>query len=141
MAARHGRFPRLGTPTLTLEFQLRSGMEHLKDRRRPPPWGKVVRVFSRLRRLRKFLAYRPEETPAERPPARQHNIFEAAAVYVSGCAEDDQEQIDEAVTWVSPEALSFGVSELACRAVIALARERDESPQTVARSLLGLPAA
>ncbi|MFE7270896.1 hypothetical protein [Streptomyces sp. NPDC057623] len=72
---------------------------------------------------------------------RPHNLFEAAAVYVSACAEDDQEQIDEATGWVSPEALSFGVSELACRAVIALARERDESPQTVARSLLGLPAA
>lgn len=72
---------------------------------------------------------------------RPHNLFEAAAVYVSACAEDDQEQIDEAAGWVSPEALSFGVSELACRAVIALARERDESPQTVARSLLGLPAA
>lgn len=72
---------------------------------------------------------------------RTHNLFEAAAVYVSACAEDDQEQIDEATGWVSPEALSFGVSELACRAVIALARERDESPQTVARSLLGLPAA
>ncbi|WP_327347488.1 hypothetical protein [Streptomyces europaeiscabiei] len=72
---------------------------------------------------------------------RTHNLFEAAAAYISACAEDDQEQIDEAVTWVSPEALSFGVSELACRAVIALARERDESPQTVARSLLGLPAA
>jgi hypothetical protein len=42
---------------------------------------------------------------------------------------------------VSPEALSFGVNELACRAVIALARERDESPRTVARTLLGLPAA
>jgi hypothetical protein len=42
---------------------------------------------------------------------------------------------------VSPEALSFGVNELACRAVIALARERDESPGTVARTLLGLPAA
>ena len=56
-------------------------------------------------------------------------------------AEDDQQRIDEAAGWVSPEALSFGVSELACRAVIALARERDESPQTVARSLLGLPAA
>ncbi len=40
---------------------------------------------------------------------------------------------------VSPEALSFGVSELACRAVIALARERDESPRAVARTLLGLP--
>lgn len=72
---------------------------------------------------------------------RTHNLFEAAAVYVSACAEDDQDQMDEAVAWVSPEALSFGVNELACRAVIALARERDESPRTVARELLGLPAA
>lgn len=46
--------------------------------------------------------------------------------------------MDEASGWVSPEALSFGVGELACRAVIALARERDESPETVARALLGL---
>ncbi|MDL5200058.1 hypothetical protein [Streptomyces sp. ALI-76-A] len=73
--------------------------------------------------------------------ARPHNLFEAAAAYVSACAEDDQEQMDEAAGWVSPEALSFGVNELACRAVIALARERDESPRTVARALLGLPAA
>lgn len=73
--------------------------------------------------------------------ARSHNLFEAAAAYVSACAEDDQEGIDEAAGWVSPEALSFGVNELACRAVIALARERDESPGTVARALLGLPAA
>ncbi|WP_055701805.1 MULTISPECIES: hypothetical protein [Streptomyces] len=72
---------------------------------------------------------------------RPHNLFEAAAVYVAACAEDDQDEMDEATGWVSPEALSFGVSELACRAVIALARERDESPQDVARSLLGLPAA
>ncbi|GHD86374.1 hypothetical protein [Streptomyces naganishii] len=72
---------------------------------------------------------------------RSSNLFEAAAAYVSACAEDDQEGIDEAATWVSPEALSFGVNELACRAVIALARERDQSPRTVARSLLGLPAA
>ncbi|MFI1508371.1 hypothetical protein [Streptomyces sp. NPDC020597] len=72
---------------------------------------------------------------------RTHNLFEAAAVYVSACAEDDQDKIDEAADWVSPEALSFGVNELACRAVIALARQRDESPQTVARELLGLPAA
>ncbi|MBD0840702.1 MULTISPECIES: hypothetical protein [unclassified Streptomyces] len=72
---------------------------------------------------------------------RTHNLFEAAAAYVSACAEDDQERIDEAAGWVSPEALSFGVNELACRAVIALARERDESPRAVARSLLGLPAA
>ncbi|GGJ68798.1 hypothetical protein [Streptomyces brasiliensis] len=71
---------------------------------------------------------------------RAHNLFEAAAAYVSACAEDDQDRIDEATGWVSPEALSFGVSELACRAVIALARERDESPRTVARDLLGLPA-
>ncbi|MER6976540.1 hypothetical protein [Streptomyces carpinensis] len=72
---------------------------------------------------------------------RTPNLFEAAAAYVSACAEDDQERMDEATSWVSPEALSFGVSELACRAVIALARERDESPRTVARTLLGLPAA
>jgi hypothetical protein len=72
---------------------------------------------------------------------RTHNLFEAAAEYVSACAEDDQDRIDEAAGWVSPEALSFGVNELACRAVIALARERDESPRTVAHSLLGLPAA
>ncbi|MFF3851192.1 hypothetical protein [Streptomyces sp. NPDC002328] len=72
---------------------------------------------------------------------RTHNLFEAAAAYVSGCADDDQDRIDEAAGWVSPEALSFGVNELACRAVIALARERDESPRTVARALLGLPPA
>ena len=72
---------------------------------------------------------------------RVPNLFEAAAVYVAARAEDDQDRIDEATAWVSPEALSFGVRELACRAVVALARERDESPQTVARTLLGLPAA
>ncbi|WP_055567751.1 hypothetical protein [Streptomyces atriruber] len=72
---------------------------------------------------------------------RPHNLFEAAAVYVAACAEDDQPKMDEAREWVSPEALSFGVNELACRAVIALARERDESPRDVARLLLGLPAA
>ncbi|MEU2270120.1 hypothetical protein ABZ568_27690 [Streptomyces olindensis] len=72
---------------------------------------------------------------------RPHNLFEAAAVYVTACAEDDQERADEAAGWVSPEALSFGVNELACRAVIALARERGESPGTVARELLGLPTA
>ena len=75
------------------------------------------------------------------PQRRPHNLFEAAAVYVSARAEDDQDRIDEAAGWVSPEALSFGVSELACRAVVALARERDESPRTVARALLGLPTA
>ncbi|MBA4862291.1 hypothetical protein H1V43_13010 [Streptomyces sp. PSKA54] len=87
-------------------------------------------------RLRKFLRGQAAE-PVQK---RTHNVFEAAAVYVSACAEDDQDQIDEAAAWVSPEALSFGVRELACRAVIALARERDESPEAVARTLLGLPA-
>ncbi|MFD3309296.1 hypothetical protein [Streptomyces sp. NPDC058656] len=101
-----------------------------------------------LARLWKFVSRpRPIESPEHPPPAkrrpekRTHNLFEAAAAYVSACAEDDQDGIDEAATWVSPEALSFGVNELACRAVIALARERDESPTVVARTLLGLPAA
>ncbi|MEU3790189.1 hypothetical protein AB0F07_10355 [Streptomyces fructofermentans] len=99
-------------------------------------------------RLRKFFSRpRPSGAGEQAPPARErprkrtHNLFEAAAAYVSACAEDDQDAIDEASTWVSPEALSFGVNELACRAVIALARERDVSPSTVARTLLGLPAA
>ncbi|MFG2968007.1 hypothetical protein ACGFZS_32560 [Streptomyces sp. NPDC048288] len=77
----------------------------------------------------------------KRPERRAHNLFEAAADYVAAHAEDDQDRIEEAAGWVSPEALSFGVSELACRAVLALARERDESPRTVARDLLGLPVA
>lgn len=101
-------------------------------------------MFDRLRRL--FMSRRtaaPVVEPAASSPGRtrQHNLFEAAATYVAATADDDQDRMDEASGWVSPEALSFGVSELACRAVIALARERDESPQTVARSLLGLPTA
>ena len=97
-------------------------------------------MFGRIRKsCARFLSAWRTETNTGRN-TRTHNLFEAAAAYVSACAEDDQEQIDEAAGWVSPEALSFGVSELACRAVIALARERDESPRTVARALLGLPA-
>ncbi|MFC8535631.1 hypothetical protein ACFUJY_16955 [Streptomyces sp. NPDC057249] len=79
----------------------------------------------------------PRTVPAS-ARRRQHNLFEAAAVFVAASAEDDEERMDEASGWVSPEQLSFGVSELACRAVIALARERNESPQVVARELLGL---
>ncbi|QIJ61247.1 hypothetical protein [Streptomyces sp. JB150] len=98
-------------------------------------------MFGRVRETwGKFRSAAREERAAGRG-TRTHNLFEAAAVYVSACAEDDQERSDEAAGWVSPEALSFGVNELACRAVIALARERGESPQTVARDLLGLPAA
>ncbi|MFJ8001811.1 hypothetical protein ACIQ7D_32705 [Streptomyces sp. NPDC096310] len=96
-------------------------------------------MFSRLRRI--LVSDGAPASAVNHPRPRQHNLFEAAATYVSACAEDDQQRIDEAAGWVSPEALSFGVNELACRAVIALARERDESPRTVARSLLGLPAA
>ncbi|WP_372477145.1 hypothetical protein [Streptomyces olivaceus] len=55
--------------------------------------------------------------------------------------DDDRDRMDEAADRVSPEALPFGVNELACRAVIALARERDESPRDVVRALFGLPAA
>lgn len=99
-------------------------------------------MFDRIRKL--WRGGRPEvrreETALPEKP-RPHNLFEAAAVYVAACAEDDQDRVDEAAGWVSPEALSFGVNELACRAVIALAREHDESPRDVARTLLGLPAA
>lgn len=100
---------------------------------------------TRLRKL--FARFRSagsrHSVPSEehRPRKQTHNLFEAAAAYVSAGVEDDQDGIYEAATWVSPEALSFGVNELACRAVIALARERDESPRSVARALLGLPAA
>ncbi|GAA3501590.1 hypothetical protein GCM10019016_086970 [Streptomyces prasinosporus] len=97
-------------------------------------WGRVRRIGGRV--TDGVRARRGTER-AERP----HNLFEAAAAYVSARAEDDQERIDEASGWVSPEALSFGVNELACRAVVALARERGESPRTVARALLGIPAA
>lgn len=96
-------------------------------------------------KLRKF--WRADKPADERgvhtagEPKRTHNLFEAAAVYTAACAEDDQDEMDRARQWVSPEALSFGLSELACRAVIALARERDQSPHDVARSLMGLPAA
>ncbi|MCX5395114.1 hypothetical protein ABZY68_09015 [Streptomyces sp. NPDC006482] len=99
----------------------------------------MARVSERLRKLLPS-ARRAPATAAPAPPrARQgHNLFEAAAVYVTACAEDDQVRAEEAASRVSPGALSFGVTELACRALIALARERDESPGAVARSLLGL---
>ncbi|MGA4847169.1 hypothetical protein ACOBQB_13230 [Streptomyces sp. G5(2025)] len=99
-------------------------------------------MFDRLRTLwRVGKRDEDERTRGSAKRKRAHNLFEAAAVYVAAYAEDDQDGMDEAAGWVSPEALSFGVSELACRAVIALARERDESPRDVARTLLGLPAA
>ncbi|MGW2474088.1 hypothetical protein [Streptomyces sp. NPDC001665] len=98
----------------------------------------MTAIFGVLRRA--VTTGRRTGRPAAPAPAgrRQHNLFEAAAVFVAASAEDDEERMDEASGWVSPEQLSFGVSELACRAVIALARERNESPQVVARELLGL---
>ncbi|WP_258052919.1 hypothetical protein [Streptomyces sp. Ru73] len=85
----------------------------------------------------------PGRPRAQRPPARKgpHNLFEAAATHVAACAEGDEDRGAEAADWVSPEALAFGINELACRALIALARERRQSPQEVARDLLSLPAA
>ncbi|MFJ5724537.1 hypothetical protein [Streptomyces sp. NPDC093149] len=71
---------------------------------------------------------------------KQRSPFEAAATHVAASVDDDRALADEASGRGSPEALSFGVSEPACRAVIAPARERDESPRAVARSLPGLPA-
>ncbi|MFG2308000.1 hypothetical protein ACGFS9_04800 [Streptomyces sp. NPDC048566] len=83
----------------------------------------------------------PGRTEAHGTARRGHNLFEAASAYVCACAEDDQDRIDEAASRVSPEALSFAVTELASRAVVALARERGETPRTVTRALLGLPVA
>lgn len=79
------------------------------------------------------------EQPAPRGAKGRHNLFEAAAVHVAACAENDEERAMEAAQWVSPEALAFGTSELACRAVIALARQRRQSPHVIARELLNLP--
>ncbi|MEV7795117.1 hypothetical protein [Streptomyces sp. NPDC087512] len=101
----------------------------------------MVSLFGRTRETwKRWTGTRRAQERTERE-TRSHNLFEAAAAYVTACADDDQEGIDEAAGWVSPEALSFGVNELACRAVVALARERGESPRDVARALLGLPAA
>ncbi|MFI6653455.1 hypothetical protein ACIBI8_38410 [Streptomyces sp. NPDC050529] len=99
----------------------------------------MTRMFGLLRRaVTPGHSNGASTAPTRTPERRQHNLFEAAATFVAASAEDDQDRMDEASGWVSPEALSFGVGELACRAVIALARERDESPETVARALLGL---
>ncbi|GAA2223200.1 hypothetical protein [Streptomyces indiaensis] len=97
-------------------------------------WGRFRKAGGRVADV---LRTEPKSGEERRP----HNLFEAAATYVTACTEDDQERAEEAAGWVSPEALSFGVNELACRAVIALARERGRSPEAVARDLLGLPAA
>ncbi|MFJ7986135.1 hypothetical protein [Streptomyces sp. NPDC096351] len=99
----------------------------------------MARVPARLRKLLPSARRTPEAAPPAPPRPRQgHNLFEAAAEYVAACAEDDPARAEEAASRVSPGMLSFGVNELACRALLTLARERNESPGTVARSLLGL---
>ncbi|MBQ0985693.1 hypothetical protein KBZ10_14440 [Streptomyces sp. F63] len=90
------------------------------------------------RRFRGLVARRSGPGTPPAAAGRPHNLFEAAA-YVAAGAENDDDRAAEAADWVSPEALSFGVAELAGRAVVALARERGESPHRVARALLGLP--
>ncbi|MFF9020131.1 hypothetical protein [Streptomyces eurythermus] len=97
-------------------------------------------MFDAIRRYAGGFRAPAQARPADARKKGAHNLFEAAAVYVAARAEGDDERIEEVAAWVSPEALSFGVSELACRAVVALARERGESPGAVARHLLGLPA-
>ncbi|WP_435839974.1 hypothetical protein [Streptomyces chilikensis] len=96
--------------------------------------GKLRTVLARL-----IGSAEPAPAPAG-PRPRPHNVFDAAAAYVAASAADDEEAMDEASSWVSPEALSFGVNELACRAVLTLSRERGVGPDVVARELLGLPA-
>lgn len=109
--------------------------------------GKVIRLLGRIREAwdRSRAARRTDATTGTETGAgeraRSRNLFEVTAAYVSAGVDDDRDRMDEAADRVSPEALSFGVNELACRAVIALARERDESPRDVVRALLGLPAA
>ncbi|MFJ6072163.1 hypothetical protein ACIQFU_15180 [Streptomyces sp. NPDC093065] len=98
-------------------------------------FGRIREAWDRSRTARRSAAAKNGQAAGG---SRSHNLFEAAA-YVAACVDDDRDRIDEAVGRVSPEALSFGVNELACRAVIALARERDEPPRDVARALLGLP--
>ncbi|MEU0005905.1 hypothetical protein ABZ079_16930 [Streptomyces sp. NPDC006314] len=98
-------------------------------------------MFDMIRKFAAALRVSKGAQPAGARERRAHNLFDAAAVYVVARAEDDEDRGEEAAAWVSPEALAFGVSELACRAVVALARERGESPAAVARDLLGLPAA
>ncbi|WP_030023274.1 hypothetical protein [Streptomyces monomycini] len=110
--------------------------------------GFLREIAELFRGLRDFFTHdrpgahlRGSDEPRAPGAKRRHNIFEAAAAHVAACAEDDDERSAESAEWVSPEALAFGINELACRAVIALARERGESPQTVARDLLNLPVA
>ncbi|WP_188268012.1 MULTISPECIES: hypothetical protein [unclassified Streptomyces] len=99
----------------------------------------MARVPGKLRGLLPSARRAPgAEAPAPARPRQGHNLFEAAAEYVAACAEDDQARAEEAASRVSPGMLSFGVNELACRALLTLARERNESPGAVARSLLGL---
>jgi hypothetical protein len=96
--------------------------------------AKLRTVLARLTRPAKPASAAPGPKP------RTHNLFDAAAAYVAASATDDEDAMDEAASWVSPEALSFGVTELACRAVLTLSRERGVDPDVMARGLLGLPA-
>jgi hypothetical protein len=71
---------------------------------------------------------------------RRANLFEAATDYVVACVGNDERAKEAAEAHVDPGAMMFGVSELARRAIVALAADRDTTPDAVARALLGLPA-
>ncbi|GAA2473715.1 hypothetical protein GCM10010406_07030 [Streptomyces thermolineatus] len=80
----------------------------------------------------------PPEPARPGAPSRQHNLFEAAAAYVAASAAGDDEAMASAESRVQPDALMFGVTELARRSLVALAHEHGTTPDLMARSLLGL---
>lgn len=82
---------------------------------------------------------RPPVAETSRRASRERNLFEAAAAHVAASVEGDEAGIDSAAARVTPEALMFGIGELARRAVVVLAQERGVPPRAVARALLGLP--
>ncbi|CAL9321284.1 hypothetical protein [Streptomyces sp. SudanB182_2057] len=77
-------------------------------------------MFDAIRRYTDRFRAPAQARPGDVREKGAHNLFEAAAVYVAARAEGDEDRIEEAAAWMSPEALSFGVSEPACRAVVAL---------------------
>lgn len=65
-------------------------------------------MFGRVRKSwAGFVKALRDETEAGRD-AHSHNLFEAAAAYVSACAEDDQDRIDDAMAGSRPRPCRSG---------------------------------